>query len=262
MAGITTGISIKSKEEIQTMVEGGRILSHIKDKLEDKINVGTNAAEVEKLASDLIAKSGGRASFKMVPNYCWSTCINVNSGIVHGIPKKEIVFKKGDLVSLDIGLYYKGFHTDSSFSLGLGVDQKTKAFLSAGEEAFKEAESKVVVGGRIYDISQAIESVVTKAGYEPVRALTGHGVGKALHEEPAIPCFTSGEREDTPLIQEGMTLAIEVMYTLGSNKLALEEDGWTISTHDGKISALFEETVAATSGGPLVLTKIPRKVKV
>ncbi len=138
----------------------------------------------------------------------------------------------------------------------LGKDPKVLAFLETGENALKEAIAKVCVGGRIYDISEAIEKVISMAGFSPVRALTGHGVGRALHEEPAIPCFTAGRREDTLEIKEGMSLAIEVMYTLGSNELVLEEDGWTISTHDGKISALFEESVLATTSGPLVLTAV------
>jgi methionyl aminopeptidase len=254
MVNITTGISIKSDEDIKKMIEGGKHLHRIKDELKKIIRVGGNAAEVEKLSFDLIEKTGGKASFKMVPGYFWSTCVNVNDGIVHGIPRKNLVFHKGDLVSVDDGLYYKGFHTDSSFSVALDPSPETAKFLKAGEIALRKSIEAVKVGGRIWDISKAMEGVIVGSGYSPIRALVGHGVGKELHEEPAIPCFTEGRREDTSEIKEGMVLAIEVMYAAGKPDLALENDEWTIVSADGKITALFEETVVATKGGPIVLT--------
>jgi methionyl aminopeptidase len=254
MVSITTGISIKSNEDLKKMTEGGRLLHSIKEELKKIIKVGTNAAEVEKLATDLLVKTGGQPSFKMVPDYYWSTCINVNSGLVHGIPRKNLIFKKGDLVSVDIGLYYQGFHSDSSFSLGLELTPENERFLKTGEIAQKKAIQAISVGGYIYDISQAMEKTIKGAGYSPIKALVGHGVGRELHEEPAIPCFTEGKREDSPQIKEGMVLAIEVMYAMGKADVALEKDGWTIGSADGKITALFEETVAVTKSGPIVLT--------
>ena len=254
MVGITTGVSIKTDADIKKMTEGGKHLHRIKDELKKVIKVGANAAEVEKLALGLIEKIGGQASFKMVPGYYWATCINVNSGLVHGIPRKNLVFKKGDLVSVDIGLYYQGFHTDSSFSLGLGLNPEAERFLKTGEIALKKSVEAVSIGGRIYDISQAMEKAIKGSGYSPIKALVGHGVGKELHEEPAIPCFTDGKREDSLLIKEDMVLAIEVMYAMGKPEVALENDEWTIVSADGKITALFEETVAVTKNGPIVLT--------
>ncbi|MCX6705492.1 MAG: type I methionyl aminopeptidase, partial [Candidatus Woesebacteria bacterium] len=206
------------------------------------------------LAVELIEKEEAEASFKKVPGYYWATCVNVNAGLVHGIPKKEIVFKKGDIVSVDLGVYFKGFHTDCSFSKGVDVDSKIEKFLTVGKEALKKAIAATIVGNRIYDISEAIEKTVISAGYSPIRALVGHGVGRELHEDPQIPCFLPGPKEESTEIAEGATFAIEVMYALGGSDLVQENDGWTIATRDGKISALFEETVAVVDGRPKVLT--------
>lgn len=245
---------IKTPEEIEIMHEGGRKLGKVKKELAKVVKVGANAYDIDKLAEELILAAGGEPSFKKVAGYYWTTCINVNEGIVHGIPKKSIIFKKGDLVSVDVGMYYKGFHTDTSISVGLGLSPENQRFLEAGQEALNKAISKVKKGNRIYDISEAMEKTLTKHGYNPVKSLVGHGVGLELHEEPQVPCFTLGKATETPEIKEGMTLAIEVMYTLGGTDLVYEEDGWTIATADGKISGLFEETVAVTNHGPVILT--------
>ncbi|HJX59146.1 MAG TPA: type I methionyl aminopeptidase [Patescibacteria group bacterium] len=250
-----TDISLKTKEEVAIMQEGGVLLGKVKAALKEKVQEGVNASEVEDLAVELIKKSGGEASFKMVPGYSWATCININEGLVHGIPKESVVFKKGDVVSVDVGLYYKGFHTDTSFTKAIEPDSMTKKFLQAGQEALEKAIEAVSPGKRIYDISLAIQETIEKAGHSPIRVLTGHGVGRELHEEPKITCFASGDRAKSPEITEGMVLAIEVMYCLGSPQVEISKDGWTISMRDGKISALFEETVAVTSRGPLVLTE-------
>lgn len=246
--------NLKSEEALKIMAEGGEKLHEIKNKLAKSVDVGISAYEIDKMADDLIVKSGGEASFKKVPGYYWATCINVNAGIVHGIPKKELVFKDGDLVSVDVGIFYKGYHTDTSISVGLNLSSENQKFLDTGKNALKKAIAKVKVGNRIYDISKEIEETITKAGYSPVKSLVGHGVGKFLHEEPQIPCFVYDKREATPKIQVGMALAIEVMYTAGKPELEYDEDEWTISTQDGKISGLFEDTVAITDHGSFTLT--------
>jgi methionyl aminopeptidase len=248
-------ITIKSESDIKKMAEGGKKLYEIKKALVEKIEIGISASEIEKLADMLIKKSGGKASFKMVPRYSWSTCINVNSGVVHGIPHKHLKFRKGDIVSIDVGFFYKGFHTDTSITIGLGVDKKKQKFLEAGKRALNGAINEAVVGNRIYDISKVIQNYLEGSGYQPIQALVGHGVGKELHEGPQIPCFVVGSRKETPEIYEGMVFAIEVMYTMGDPKIKIDKDGWTISTRDGKISALFEETVAVTKERPIVLTR-------
>lgn len=249
-----SGILIKTQLEIKKMAEGGSKLAEIKSKLKKAVKVGVSAAEIEKLATKLIEKSGGASSFKMVSGYKWSTCININEGVVHGIPRPEVVFREGDLVSVDVGLYYKGFHTDTSFSIGLNGEEETSRFLQAGRAALRKAVREVRPGKRIYDISSVIENTLEENNLSPIKVLVGHGIGRALHEEPQIPCFVSGERAQSPEISLGAVLAIEVMYSRGRGDVVMEADGWTISTGDGKIAALFEETVAATKEGPLVLT--------
>lgn len=247
-------INIKSPEEIALIRENGKKLAQIKDELKKDIVIGNTPANIEKKAEELIFKAGGQPSFKMVKGYRWATCINLNKGIVHGIPTSNVPFKDGDIVSLDIGMFYKGFHTDSAFTVAVGeIPAKTQDFLDTGKNALKLAISKAVVGNHIGDISKTIHTVLTKKGYSPSRDLTGHGVGRQLHEEPSIPGFWTGDA-NTPKIPQGAVLAIEVIYSLGSPELVLEEDGWTISTKDGKIAALFEETIAVTEGKPLVLS--------
>ncbi len=250
-----TKLTIKTDRELAIMRECGRRLAEVKEKVKERVRVGTSAFEIERYTNDLISKSGGEASFKMVQGYSWATCVNVNDGVVHGIPTKEVVFNKNDIVSVDLGLYNDGFHTDTAFSLLLGEDKKRRAFLEAGQRALNMALEAAKVGNKIGDISYAIEKNIREAGYEPIRALTGHGVGRALHEDPRIPCFVSGSADEKVTIRKGMVIAIEVMYSEGDGDLVLSSDGWTISTKDGKIAALFEETVAFSRRGRIVLTR-------
>lgn len=244
---------LKTPEEIRIMAEGGKRLGSVKNALKKAVAVGVSAAEIESLAMQLIKQSGAEPSFTKVPGYRWATCVNVNDGIVHGIPKKELVFKQGDVVSVDVGLFYKGFHTDTSVSVYLGDDPEIKKFLEVGKETLNTAITKAKKGRVLGDISEAIETGLTKNGYSPVRALVGHGIGHELHEDPMIPCFTGYPGEDLPL-GIGMALAIEIMYTFGRGEVKTDKDGWTIRTKDGKLSALFEETVAIVDDGPFVLT--------
>ena len=246
--------SLKTPEEIEIMAVAGKKLSKVKKELKKAVKIGVSAMEIEELADKLILDSGAEASFKTVDDYKWATCINLNAGLVHGIPKKEMVFKEGDVVSVDVGLFYKGFHSDTSFSVLLGKDSEKQKMLEKGKEILNKAIKKASIGNKISDISSEMENGLKKAGYNPIRALVGHGIGKNLHEEPMIPCYVADSASQSPKIVEGMALAIEIMYTTGTEKLIVEEDGWTIRTRDGKISALFEETVAITKNGPKVLT--------
>jgi methionyl aminopeptidase len=249
------GIKIKTPAEIEVMREGGMKLARVKNQLKKSLVEVKTAYELDLLADELIKKEGAQSSFKKVPGYKWATCVNVNAGIVHGIPGKNVTFATGDLVSVDVGIYFKGFHTDTSFSVEYGSGNKYKKFLEAGKQALKVAIKVALPGNRIYSISKAIEDVLTKNKYIPIKALVGHGVGRDLHEDPQIPCFTNGIKpKDTPELLPGMVLAIEVMYTLDKPDLVLEPDGWTISTSDGKISGLFEETVAISESSNMVLT--------
>ena len=251
---LKNSFKLKTPEEIEIMIEGGKKLARVKKALEAKVDVGVSAWEIEELACKLIAKEGAEVSFKKVPGYSWATCININEGVVHGIPTKSMVFAKGDIVSVDCGVYYKGFHTDTSFTKGVEVDAHRNKFIEVGRLALKTALKKVKAGNRIYDISQAIETVLKSNNLTPIKALVGHGVGRDLHEGPQIYCYTFGKKENSPVIPEGAVLAVEVMYCEGSGELQIEEDGWTISTSDDTISGLFEDTIAVTKKGSIVLT--------
>ena len=248
-------IKIKSPEEVEIMAEAGKKLARVKKGLKEAVKIGANAFDIEMLARDLVKKEGADGSFNKVPGYSWYTCINVNEELVHGIPKKDTVFKKGDVVSVDVGLIWKGFNSDTSFTVGLDVEPEIAKFLATGTEALNKAINMVKVGNYLWQISEAIESTTEASGYSTVKALVGHGIGRELHEDPQIPCFVPGRIEDSPKLEPGMCLAIEVMYAQGADKVEVLPDGWTIAMRDGKISALFEETVAVTPKGPRILTR-------
>lgn len=252
-------IPIKTDQEIEKMREGGKRLTQVLNQVLRAIKPGVSLEKLDKLAESLIEKKGGKPSFKMVKGYHWATCINVNQGVVHGVPDGYRL-KEGDLVSVDMGMFYKGLHTDMARTLCVRR-QKAKVkiqkdkFLETGKEALKKAIKAAKPGNRIGHISKAIQDVIQRKGYKPIEALTGHGVGKELHEEPQIPCFLKGKIEETPMLEPGMTLAIEAIYAQGSPEIVVAPNGWTIETQDGKMSGLFEETVAVTRDGPLILTR-------
>jgi len=248
-------INIKTSKEIEIMAEGGQKLARVKNTLGKAVKAGVKASEIEELAVKLIKKEGAECSFMKVPGYSWATCINVNKGLVHGIPTSGVVFKKGDLVSVDVGVYFKGFHTDTSISVGIDLSPESQRFFDVGQETLNKALKVVKAGNHVYDISKTIEKEIESAGYTTIKALVGHGVGRELHEEPQIPCFLPGRPEESPRIEKGMVFAVEVMYSMGSDKVEILEDGWTIGMRDGKISGLFEDTVAVTEKGSRVLTR-------
>jgi methionyl aminopeptidase len=248
-------MTIKSTEELKFMEEGGALLHDIRQKVAEAVVPGITTLELENIADSLIKKAGGIASFKLVEGYKHATCININDVVVHGIPDMTKILD-GDLVGIDVGMLYKGFHTDTSISVIAGkADKKVLSFLEAGKRALKKAIEIARPGKTIYDISMAMQKTIEDSGYSVVKALTGHGIGRNLHEEPAIPCFGVGSRDHSPVIKVGMALAIEVMYNTGTSEVVYKnDDGWTIVTADGKISGLFEETVAVTKNGSVVLT--------
>lgn len=248
-------IKIKTSEEIEIMAEGGAKLGRVKNALAKAVAPGVTALDIENLAQKLIKEEGAEPSFDKVPKYYWATCINVNDGIVHGIPTKDTVFAEGDIVKIDVGIYFKGFHTDTSISVGINPSPENKKFLYVGQETLNKALKAVKAGNHIYDISKVIEENIEGAGYSTIKALVGHGVGRQLHEDPQIPCFVPGPIDESPVIKPGMVLAVEVMYAAGNDKVEILEDGWTIGMRDGKISGLFEESIAVTNKGTKVLTR-------
>lgn len=247
----------KSAKEIALMAEGGQKLSEVLIEVLKKIRPGLSTLKVDSWVEEGISKAGGEPSFKKVRNYRYASCVGLNDEVVHSLPRIDKIIKEGDLVKVDLGLLWKGFHTDLSWTIEAYSDTpsvKNQDFLKAGREALKKAISVSKNGNRVGHISGAIQETVEKAGYNPVRVLTGHGIGKKLHEDPTVPCFLGEKIKGTPKLAVGMTLAIEVIYVESSPEVVLKEDGWTISTKDGKMSALFEETIAITKDGPLILT--------
>jgi len=252
-------ISQKTPAEIKIMAEGGKRLGRVLDDVFIKIRPGLSTLEIDSWIENGILAAGGAPSFKLVPRYHWASCIGVNTEVVHSIPKKEKVIKEGDLVKIDLGMLWQGFNTDLSWTVIVQSTeckvQSTK-FLEAGEKALAEAIKVAKLGNRIGHISQKIQEIIEKAGFRSVEALTGHGIGLKLHEEPMVPGVLKGSLEKTIELKLGMTLAIEVIYAEKSPEIVLENDGWTISTRDGKMSGLFEKTIAITGEGPLILTPL------
>lgn len=259
-------MSLKTDSEIAIMAEGGKILGEIVTSTLKKVKPGISTAEIDEWIEEEIVKKGGEPSFKKVPNYFWTTCTGLNDEVVHSIPRKDKIIKEGDLVKIDTGIYWKGFHNDTSWTIQIPFSKPTaeekasaalgSRFLEVGRHALREAIKITKPGRHIGDISWEIQKTIEEAGFSPVKVLTGHGIGRELHEDPLIPCLLKGRIENTIELVSGMTLAIEIIYTLGSPKLIMENDNWTISTEDGKISGLFEETIALTKNGPLILTAI------
>lgn len=255
-------ISLKSENQISLMAEGGGKLAQILTEVLAKIRLGISTLEIDRWIEDGIVSAGGQPSFKSVRSYHHSSCVGLNNEVVHSIPVKDKILKEGDLLKIDLGMLWKTFHTDLSWTIIAGKDkdadkQKCREdFLLAGERALKESIKVAVVGNRVGHISQKIQEIVENGGYSPVEVLSGHGIGRELHEEPMVPELLRGRIEDTPFLVPGMTLAIEVIYAKGSGDVVLEDDGWTVSTKDGKIAGLFEKTIAITQNEPLILTPL------
>ena len=255
-------IDIKTPEEIAVMREGGRRLGNILEELLEYSQPGIILNDIEKKAVELIAKNGAIGSFSTVPGYHWVTCLNVNEVVVHGIPS-DYALKNGDVLTIDIGLIYKGFHTDTAWTKILqetgdrkqGTEEKEK-FLKTGKLALEKGIQIATIGHRIGDISKVVQDTIEGAGYSIVRSLVGHGVGRTLHEEPQVPNYLRGRVENTPPLKEGMTIAIEPIYAEGRGEIVYEnDDGWTLATRDHSLTSVFEHSLAITAKGPIVLTK-------
>lgn len=252
-------LTIKTDNEIEIMAAGGKSLGKIRDRAVQMIKPGMTTGQLDKEVEKLILEAGGKPSFKMVPGYHWATCVNLNEVVVHGIPGNEVI-KPGDKVGIDMGMYFQGFHTDTATTIITNnksqmTNHKLFTFLETGRKALKKAIAQAKPGKRVADISRAMQEQIEEAGLSVVTALTGHGIGKNLHELPPIPCFQLGKYKDSLLLEPGMVLAIEVMYNQGNADVVYKnDDGWTIVTADGKISGLFEHTVAIRESGPVILT--------
>jgi methionyl aminopeptidase len=250
-------IKIKTPDEIKIMQIGGKMLADTMWEVCAAIKPGMTELEVDEIADRLITEKGGEAGFKKVEGYHHATCISTNEVVVHGIPS-PYVLKDGDIIGIDCGVFYKGFHTDMSETVRVGAKRQDEIdkFLKVGKQALATGITEAKVGNRVGHISKAIQDIVeAENGYSVVRSLVGHGVGEELHEDPEIPGYLNGKIERTPYLKEGMVIAVEVIYNMGGPDLAFaNDDGWTLQSKDGSLAGLFERTLAITANGPLVLT--------
>lgn len=247
-------ISLRGPEEIKVIGGGGRITALILKKILAAAEPGVRTIELENLAVSLLDKFAVQASFKTVRNYPFALCLSLNEEVVHGLPGKRKL-KKSDLLTVDFGVLDQGFHSDMARTILVGGDEggEMGKFLAVGRDAFQEAIDQAKISNRVGHLSQAIEQAIKKAGYQPIEGLVGHGVGKKLHEDPQIPCLLIGKLEETPRLEEGMVLAVEVMYAQGEG--GIKTENWTAVTADGSLAAHFENTIAVTKKGPVILTK-------
>ena len=243
----------KSPEEIAVMREGGRILAETMLRLEEALRAGVSTQDLDQLADELITKAGATPSAKGYRGFPGAICTSPNNVIVHGIPD-QTVLKDGDIVSLDVALNYKGFHVDNARTYPVGeVDPATRKLLEVTEASLEAAIAQCAPGRRLGDVGHAVEKLVEDGGFSVVREYVGHGVGRAFHEDPQIPNYgPPGRRE---VLAPGMTLAIEPMVNMGAAQTKLLDDGWTVITADGSLSAHLEHTVEITYDCHEVLTR-------
>jgi len=254
-------IPIKTEAEIKIMREGGRMLAEIMRKISEAAKPGIPTKNLDKLARELFRFHKVKPAFLNYGGFPASICVSVNDEVVHGVPS-ERKLKEGDILSLDVGVLYKGFFTDAAITLPvLGrltykdwvrTNQKSAQLIEVTKAALNAGIREAKIGNRLGKISNAIQKVVEKEGFGVIREMVGHGVGRKLHEEPQIPNY--GSSDEGPLLEEGMTLAIEPMVSAGDWHLV--RDGLTYKTKDGSYAAHFEHTIVITKGGPVILTEV------
>lgn len=246
-------LCIKNESALKIMAEGGKILASCMEMLENSIKAGMSTLELDKLAYKYIISNGAKPSFLGMYGFPNTLCISVNEEVIHGIPKANKIIREGDLVSVDGGVYLKGFHTDMARTFIVGeVSEEKRLLVERTKQSFYEGMRFARVGNRVSDISSGVQKYIDQFGYGIVRDFTGHGVGRDLHESPEIPNF--GTPGHGTRIVNGMTLAIEPMINLGTEKVTVLSDGWTTVTRDGKASAHYENTVAVIDGEPVIIT--------
>jgi methionyl aminopeptidase len=247
-------ISIKSKEEIRVMAAGAKILAKIMKELERGVKPGISTRELDRAAEALILKSGGKCSFRGYQDFPACLCTSINEEIVHALPSERIL-KEGDILSLDLGMEYRGFHSDMAITLPVGkVNPEAQRLIRVTKKALKRGIKKIRPGNTIGDVSNTIQRYVEDQGFSVVRELCGHGIGKELHEDPQI--LNYGRRHSGPEIKEGMVFCLEPMVTMGNWKLKKSEDGHGWETQDGSLSCHFEHEVLVTKNGAKILTVI------
>ncbi|MCY4654845.1 MAG: type I methionyl aminopeptidase [Dehalococcoidia bacterium] len=255
------GITIKSRRDLNMMIDAGQIVAHAKANMIKAAEPGIETRELDAIAEKTIRKMGAVPSFKgynpgMSMPYAFpaTICASLNEEIVHGIPGRRRL-KDGDILSVDVGAIYGGVHGDSAFTVGIGeISKERQRLMDATSESLDRGIARVRAGGRIGDISNAIQRHAEGLGYYLVKQYVGHGIGYAMHEEPQVPNY--GKAGNGALIRTGMGLAIEPMLTIGTSDTKVLEDGWTVSTADGSLSAHFEDTIIVTNEGPVITTRL------
>ena len=252
-------ISIKTAREIEKMRRAGELLEKVHDELGRAIHPGMSTWEINKLGEEMIRSFGCTPNFLNYNGYPASICVSVNEEVVHGIPSKKRILKEGDIVSLDAGLIYEGYHSDAARTYAIGeVSQKAKDLIRVTEECFFEGIKYAKEGNYLFEISAAIGRYASERGYGVVRDLCGHGIGSHLHEAPEIPNYEMNRRGVK--LRKGMTLAIEPMINIGTYAVDWLDDEWTVVTRDGSLSAHYENTVLITDGEPILLTLSKKRI--
>lgn len=246
-------VTIKSQREIELMREAGRILARTHEELEKALRPGMSTWEINRIGEEVIRSYGCIPSFKNYNGYPASICVSVNDEVVHGIPNKKRIIQEGDIVSLDAGVIYKGYHSDAARTHGIGeITPQAKKLIEVTRQSFFEGIKYAKPGNHLNDISSAIQAYAESFGYGVVRDLVGHGIGEHLHEDPEVPNFA--QRRKGIKLQPGMTLAIEPMINIGRLDVCWLDDDWTVVTEDGSLSAHYENTILICEGGPEILT--------
>jgi methionyl aminopeptidase len=247
-------IVLKSERDLKTMRSAGRIVAEALSELEAAVRPGVSTLELDHVAFSALMRRGARPSFLNYHGYPASICASVNNEVVHGIPRAERVLRQGDIVSIDLGAYFQGFHGDAAITVPVGaISEPTQRLLDVTRQSLWKGIEKAHVGNRLQDISAAIQQHVESHGYSVVREMVGHGIGRSMHEEPQVPNYVTNEQSNPPL-REGMTLAIEPMVNSGGPEIEVLGDMWTVVTQDQGLSAHFEHTVAIRKDGPWILT--------
>ncbi len=246
-------VSIKSAREIELMTEAGRILAIVHEEMEKALHPGMTTLEIDRIGEEVIRSYGCTPSFLNYNGYPASICVSVNDEVVHGIPTNKRILKEGDIVGLDAGVIYKGYHSDAARTHGIGeISKEASELIKITKESFFEGIKYAREGNHLFEISAAIGRYAEERGYGVVRDLCGHGIGTKLHEAPEIPNYGMGRKGMK--LRAGMTLAIEPMINVGDYRVRWLDDDWTVVTRDGSLSAHYENTVLITEGEPKLLT--------
>ena len=251
-------ISLKSNEEIALMRKAGRVIAKVFNGIENVIKPGVTTKDLDNRTKKIILNEGCAPAFKGYKGFPGNICSSLNNVVVHGIPRKDEILKSGDILSIDVGVMCDGYYADGAQTYKVGEASKAASrLIDVTKESLAVGIREALAGRRLSNISHSIQEYVEAHGYSVVRALVGHGIGSKIHENPEIPNF--GEPDKGPILKPGMTLAIEPMINEGTHEVEILEDGWTVVTKDGKLSAHFEHTVLITDDKPEILTEWQKK---